>query len=140
SYREDGSLLVSLPLPTLPDGRHTVSLSVGSIPGERASADIDFTVMSAGLRLALSSDADRTVRDNVTFDIENLPVELGSMRLLITDDAGTTVRTVESPSFPYEWNLNGTKVADGVYHAWVSARSGNTTGTSDKVTFTIVRQ
>lgn len=143
SYREDGSLLVSLTLPTLPDGRHTVSLSVGSITGERASADIDFTVMSAGLRLALSSDADRTVRDNVTFDIENLPVELSSMRLLITDDAGTTVRTVESPSFPYEWNLsdnNGTKVADGVYHAWVSARSGNTTGASDKVTFTIVRQ
>ncbi len=143
TWTPEGLLHLTAKLPEIPDGRHTLSLNIGSQSGERTVADLDFTILSTPVTPVLTTDATGTVREKIEFDISGLPEYITDCSLLITDASGTTVLNTQSPVFPFEWDLkdnNGSAVADGVYNACVMARSGNNAGASSRITFTVVKK
>lgn len=143
SFADDGTLHLNIPLPRLADGAHSVEISVTDFMGRSTSKILDFTIASEPIEavLVLQGDA-ATQRQYVDFDLESISDGAVVTRLFITDSAGNSVHTAESPAFPYRWEPDASgvqAVPDGPYCAWVMIRRGNAHGASAKVPFVLVR-
>ncbi len=123
---DDGRYSLRYPLSGLPDGAHTVTLTVCDNAGNRASRSVGFTVInSCG---GVTMEADRKVAsDEVTFSIDHSLPDIPVGRIVIGNEKGETVFGCPDVSFPFIWNLtdsDGRPVSDGRYTVRAYLRSG----------------
>jgi len=137
--KESGDYFLKYPVGDLAEGSHTIELRVVSNFGESASAALDFNVVTRTIDCELIVE-EPTASNVATIAANNLT---GSVtRLIITNDKGETVRSIEAPSMPYKWNLkdeNGTDVPDGAYKVSVLVNKGRDYGNSRQTKIVVLR-
>lgn len=122
---EDGMMVLTLPVDGLAEGVHTARLIAVNNADMPATATVDFNVVTRNIKGHLEV-AENSARTEATIDLAGYSSPEQS-RLIIADNAGNTVRTVENPILPYKWDLSdnsGNPVADGVYKATLILRDG----------------
>lgn len=135
----DGSVSLSVPLGTVADGRHTLTLNAVDNAGNTAQRSITFIVRGETYT-ALTVD-EYPARKSATLHLTHTFPETPEGRLIIENADGTTVCSVENPVFPFRWDLcdtDGTRVADGEYSAIVILKSGKFHGNSPRVPIVVV--
>lgn len=139
----DGSTDIIMPITSLADGRHELMLTVVDNVGNSNSRTIEFTVINEPAKVTLSV-AETPVVDVATFDIEHSFAETPVGRLIVEDAQGNTVFTMTDGdcTFPYEWdlcNMEGEKVPDGVYSAYVILKAGLQFAASPKIELVVIK-
>lgn len=141
-FDEDGKARLELKIKDLPDGPHTFELVVANTSGTRASAKLDFTVLSAPVQGTLSVGDGNPVRTSATFSLETTDTELSTTRLVITDSRGNTVLSKSGVAFPYTWELTGNDgetVPDGFYKAHVIFSTPTAYGSTGAIEFVVLK-
>jgi len=146
SYNSDGTAHMSTRINAVPDGRHTLRLSVANNAGTRADATLDFTAIAATATAALTVDnpggAKATRGGSVTFNLSHDFPETPDARLIITDPAGRTVFSLDNCSFPYTWDMrasDGSGLPDGSYEAFAILRCGLFFGSTGRLPLVVIR-
>ena len=143
----DNTASLAMPMSEIADGRHTLKLSVADNAGNRSERTIAFVVKNGEVVGTLTVEQP-VARTEAVLDFEENFADFGAddspvhTRLVIVNNAGTTVRSVTNPAFPYTWDLTdtaGKAVPDGRYSAWVIADSNNRYMATPSVTFTVIR-
>lgn len=127
STLDDGTVTLAYPVAALTDGTHTLTLSVADNAGNRSSASVTFSVVSADAGLTLLFD-DETATGSTVIDIVHPYNDTPAGRLVIEDTAGNTVLSIQNVTFPYTWNLtdsDGKRVPDGRYTARAMVSCGH---------------
>lgn len=137
---DDGAVIVEMPLHNLAPGRHSLTLVAYSVSGVSAERTISFVCREqpSGLRLSV---AERPATDVATIGLDHNLTGAPDCRLIIENAEGETVFTRESCTFPYEWRLvstEGSKVADGLYRAYVTASDGLEHASSGKIEIVVI--
>lgn len=138
-YDAEGLAHFTLAVTELPLGPHTLELVVPNNAGEVSRSVISFVVATDAAKGTLSLDGGEPVRSEAVFDLE---ASSTPTRLVVVDYNGNTVLSAANPSFPYRWNLrdlDGHRVPDGHYRAWVTLESDIAYGASDAIEFTIIK-
>jgi hypothetical protein len=126
TIREDGMAELSYDISDVNDGRHSLVLTVANNNGQRSSYTTDFVVVAADATASLSVD-ELPARSEATINLSHSFTDTPDSRLIIQSEDGTTVFSQQNCSFPFTWNLrdlNGNKVADGRYRAFVVLNNG----------------
>lgn len=151
TYTDHGTYKVTRKFTDIADGRHSIALSVGNNLGNTAQSTIDFYVLSSELSGELtcepaseSADAEATpaVKGEATFDFSHNSETDPECTLLICDAEGNTVCRKDNVSFPYVWNLKGSKGADvpeGRYTARLLLKSGSVHGGTAPIEFVVIQ-
>lgn len=140
SFDKDGSATLTIRLPYLTDGRHTVSLTACDMAGNSATATESFIVASSPIIASLITDTS-IARDCITIDLSNTPAEIHGARIVVRDILGNTMYRVEEVNFPYAYDLrdnNGKKLPDGRYRVSALLNSHNRLGATPEIEFTVV--
>lgn len=104
-----------------------------------ANAKLDFNVITRSLTPEVVV-AESPASTQATIDVQGAGVEYS--RMLISDERGNTVFSVENPRFPYQWNLKdaaGSAVSDGTYKVSVLVRNGRYYGHSAQSQIVVLR-
>ncbi|MBJ2188232.1 MAG: hypothetical protein JFR41_06365 [Muribaculaceae bacterium] len=138
-FQENGEYIMTYPVSNLSEGAHTVELLLASNAGMAANAKLDFNVITRSLTPEVVV-AESPASTQATIDVQGAGVEYS--RMLISDERGNTVFSVENPRFPYQWNLKdaaGSAVADGTYKVSVLVRNGRYYGHSAQSQIVVLR-
>lgn len=141
----EGAASLDYRLSDLSDGRHLISITVCDRAGNRVYHEVPFTVVSS-TPSSLSASA-TIARKEVSFDLKHQIDLMGDQtlvnsRLIIRDLAGNPVTTIESPDYPYTWDLldsEGKPVADGTYRVSATLSSPPFYTATPEITVTVVR-
>ncbi len=140
----DGSAYFDIPVGSLPDGSHTVTISLCDNSGNRIVKSVDFEVMSAEMSISLQC-LTKINRDNALFEwTHNYLSTDPTVNIIIFDKCGNTVANILQPSSSsqWEWNLldqNGNPVENGTYTASAMATDGLRYASSPEITFIVLR-
>lgn len=139
-FETDGTAILQYPLTGLPDGTHTLTLSVSDNAGNRTENTISFITINRPDDIELlvkeitaTSQATISLKHNFT----NEPV----CRLLIEDSTGNTVFSVNNLTLPVVWDLrdeSGCLVNDGTYTARAMIKAGLRHAATPPVTFVVI--
>lgn len=138
-FNGDDTWSMSIDLSDLSYGPHTATLVISDNAGNRVSKSLDF-ICGDHQSLRLLSDVS-TVRDEVTFDLENEPGDIASSRLIITDRKGNTIVNRQNIQFPYTLNTNDSQLdyTPGHYNAYVQITTANGRGASAKLPLVFIK-
>lgn len=122
-----GDMLLSVPFGGLTEGRHSLRLSVAGGMGAHAERSLSFVVHSP-VQALLAVEGDGPCFAEAVFALNHDLTGDADARIIISDSAGHTVRTLRGTTV---WDLaddGGEPVADGVYraHALLSATAART--------------
>ncbi len=138
----DGVLTVDFPMKLLDtEGRHSLTLSVTDIFGNEAAETIHFQIVNTTAAMTVIPDR-KIGSDEISFDIDHTFTADFKVRLIIEDNAGNHVRTIDNPSFPYCWDTTGSDgkpVPDGIYTVHARANDGISFCGTEPARFTILR-
>lgn len=137
----DGSILITVPVNTITDGRHTATINVSDNCGNSASSTVGFTVVNVPATASLTV-AEHPARIQATIGLSHSFAGEPTGRLVIEDHAGNTVFTRDNATFPFEWDLTDgeTPVADGTYSAYAILNSAKQYGSTPKINITVVQK
>lgn len=140
----DGTISLSAPIGSLPDGRHTATLSVVDNAGNRAESTATFEVVTASVTVGLEC-LTPVARDKATFAVTHSYLSTDpKVTILIADRRGVTVaRAALTASEGAEWSwdlrdLSGQPLPAGTYTATALTTDELRYGSSSSVTFTIL--
>lgn len=122
----DGTIRILMPISSVADGRHSLTLSTSDNIGNSSSRTINFQVLNAPVDASLAI-SESPARVQATIRLDHTFANQPGGRLVIEDINGNTIRSIVAPTFPYEWDLTdseGNLVADGVYRAYAILNSG----------------
>lgn len=141
SFKADGSAEIALDATDFSDGNHQAVLYISDNAGNTASASVNFTVVNRSGSAELAVE-ESPARIQATISLVHTYPGQPAGRLVIEDTEGNTVKSVDSVTFPYEWDLtDGEKpVADGIYRAYAIFRSGNSFGATPKTEIIVVQK
>lgn len=132
----DGGASVTYYLTSLSSGEHSLTLSVSDNIGNRTSKTISFVVIDNKTTGTLTADND-IVTDKATLSL-GVASGVNASRLIILDAKGTTVATVNRPTFPYVWTPDPS-LPDGNYRARVLLKNENMRGVSNDLEMILIR-
>jgi hypothetical protein len=138
----DGSARVEMPIGSLPDGRHTATISVSDNCGNRTESTITFEVAMATATATLRCLTD-VARDYAQLEWEHsYRTTVPEATVIVTDRSGNTVANVKTTDTQWQWDLKdlkGKAVDNGTYTASVLTSDGRRYTASAPVTFTVLR-
>ena len=135
----DGSASIGLPLESLPDGRHSLRLSVADNAGNTAIRSISFIVR--GETAASLTVEEYPAKTEATVSLTHAFPDTPYGRLVIEDQMGTAVFTTDNPSFPFIWDLcdnDGNRVSDGEYSIYAILKAANRYGSTPRTRIVVI--
>lgn len=118
---------IDFTVPDLTAGKHSLTLYVSDIAGNRTSRSIDFYVDESTSEASLTV-ASKNVRQSASFELSHGFTAQPETTIFVIDGSGKTVWKTTTSSFPYEWNLignSGKRVPAGVYRYYGILSSQN---------------
>lgn len=130
SRHSDGSATLAVPLPTLRDGLHTLTLTVRNHASQATSHTISFTSVASRSEARVRLPLHPVGGDSVEVAIEGAPADAELCRLTLADASGRGVATLSAPSAasPVAVPLtasDGTPLPSGRYTVAAYLRCGN---------------
>lgn len=138
----DGTVHISLPMSSIADGSHTLTLTTTDNAGNSASRSINFVVLNRVAQASLSV-AESPARTEATISLDHTFAGEPTGRIIIEDAAGTHIYTREAVTFPFSWDLTGADgelVPDGVYSAYAILKDDTIGGSTPKVPIIVVQE
>lgn len=138
---EDGTIHINHQLSDIPEGNHYITLYIADVYGLVYYESIHFQVVNTTSEITLQTE-NSIVKDEVTFNADHTFAGDFTARLILMDNTGKHIRTVENVTFPYTWNLTDSQnepLPSGSYTARAVANDGVSFCGSPTVRFTVIR-
>lgn len=136
----EGSYSVVCEIEGLSAGRHSATVTATSHSGAIESVTTDFIIASQRVECRLACDSS-LVRDRVVIELAHDFSDDPTGRLIVFDDFGRTVFSVDNCSFPFVWDLrgcDGKRVADGRYSVVALLHDSFDFGNTGRLEITVI--